>query len=66
MAIRGQEVHLKTEAYLAKNKSEAAVAANQSCQFLFPPEEGFFNHLTSVGEVPDDQLKAIVLGNEQL
>jgi hypothetical protein len=64
LAIRGQEVHLKTEAYLAEDKKAASLVADHNCQITFPVEDGFSNHMTSVSKIPRERLKAIVSANE--
>ena len=64
LAIRGHEVHLKTEAYLAENKAAASMVADHNCELIFPTEDGFGNHMTSVSEIPRDRLKAIVSAND--
>ena len=64
LAINGHEVHLKTEAYLAKNKAAAELVADENCRSMFPPEDGFTNHMTSISKIPGERLKAIVSAND--
>lgn len=60
MAVRGDEIHLKSEAFLAKSKADAYNIAYLNCHFEYPPESGFNNHLASVGEVPSEKLRSIM------
>ncbi len=64
MAIRGDRVHLKSQAFIAENQAEAYHVAYLNCHFDYPKEDGFYNHLASVGEVPAEKLRSFMVDVE--
>ena len=61
MAVLGEQVYLKSQAFLAKNKEEAYKVAYFNCHCDYPVEDGYENHLASVGEIPTVKLRSILL-----
>lgn len=60
MATKGEEVFLKSKAFLANSKDDAYKVAYMNCHHDYPVEEGFDNHLASVGEIPTQRLRTIL------
>jgi hypothetical protein len=60
MATKGEEVFLKSKAFLANSKDDAYKVAYMNCHCDYPLEEGFDNHLASVGEIPAPRLRNIL------
>lgn len=60
MATKDEEVYLKSKAFLAKSKDDAYKVAYMNCHFDYPVEDGFGNHLASVGEIPATRLRTIL------
>ncbi len=62
LAMRRDELHLRSEALVAKTRADATHAAWQNCFFEYPLEEGFRNHLASVDEVTPEEINFLVSG----
>lgn len=60
MATKGEEVYLKSKAFLAVDKEDAYKVAYMNCHLDYPLEDGFDNHLASVGEIPTTRLRSIL------